>query len=193
MQKSLNFLTIIALFVATMFIFSCKEIPGPQGTAGTPGLNGRDGVAGAPGKEGNANVKGNVFNVKSSDWQKVFYTGSTTYYYYAVVFNIPEITQNVVDKGMVVCYRSGATTTSWAAMPYSFSFDSGSTVKVYNYDAVHALGKMFISLGSTDDLPFAPSSEQNYKVVVITPSGLSAHPNVNYKSYAEVADTFGLE
>ncbi len=196
--------TFSKLFFGLMIILlqtACvKEGPiGPSGAAGTNGATGAQGVQGVagsngtPGKDGNANVQGQVFNVKASDWQKVFYTGSTIYYYYAVGFNVPAVTQSVVDKGIVMCYRSGATTTSWAAIPYSYSFASGSTVKVINYDAVHSLGKVFISLSATDDLPGVPTSEQNYKVVVITPQGREANPDLNWKNYAEVAKAFDLD
>jgi hypothetical protein len=197
MSKIIKNFAILMLFVTTIILFSCAKdgadgLPGAAGSAGLNGVNGKDGAAGANGKDGNANVQGKVYNVKANDWVKTNYTGSSTYYY-SVVFNIPEITQAVMDRGLVMCYRTGPNTTLWFAMPYSYSYASGSTTKVVSYDAVHFLGKEVITITDTDDLPTAPSTEQNYKVVVITPSGLAANPNINYKNYAEVAATFGLE
>jgi hypothetical protein len=200
MSKIIKNFSFLVLFAITFITFSCKkEVVGPAGPAGASGLNGingtngKDGTSGTNGKDGNANVQGQVFKVDANKWQKVFYQGSTTYYYYEVSFDVPAITQSVVDKGIVACYRTGTNTNIWTALPYSFSFPLGSTVQVINYDVNHSLGKVYFRVSSTDDLLSAPVTEQNYKVVIITPQGKIANPNVNYNNYAEVAEKFGLE
>ena len=196
MQKLVSFLTISMLFAAILFQ-SCKGLPGTNGAQGNTGAQGPQGVQGASGtsgtngKDGNANVVGRALTIQPSEWKKYTYPDNT--YEYKAVVPIPEITQTVLDRGLVMVYRGNSSGKSWTAMPFNTAFQSGNTTYVYNFDFVHAFGAItFWEAISSGDTP-APTAASYYKVVVLTPQGRIANPGVNYKNYAEVAKAFDLE
>lgn len=196
MQKLISFLT-ISMFFASVLFQSCKGLPGTngaQGNTGATGAQGPQGVAGTTGsngKDGNANVLGRVLTVQASEWKKYTYQDNT--YDYKTVVPIPEITQAVLDRGLVMVYKGNSSGASWTAMPFNTAFQSGNTTYVYDFDFVHAFGAITLWESiSSGDTP-APTAARYYKVVVLTPQGRIANPNVNYKDYAEVAKAFNLE
>ncbi len=197
-----NFLALM-LFVTTLIMFSCAKDgadgqPGAAGLNGVNGANGKDGAAGTagtPGKDGNANVKSRVVTVNASDWIKSFYGTSTTQYYYRVNLPIPEVTKEILDKGLVMTYRSNSSSNanSFISLPFTSAFSAGTSTFITTWTPVHYEGGVTIWKEDSDLLTLEPTGGYTFKVVAITPSGLAAHPNVNYKNYAEVAATFNLD
>lgn len=193
------------LFFGLMLILlqtACvKEGPvGPAGaagvgTTGAQGTQGTQGVTGAAGKDGNANVKGQLFLVNASDWIKTFYGTSTTEYYYRATLPVPAITKDVLDKGLVVTFRSNSSTNanSFISLPYSSAFAFGSTTYITNWTPVHYEGGVTVWKEDSDLLTLAPTGGYTFKVVVVTPFGLASNPNVDWKNYAAVAKALDLE
>ena len=198
MQKLNSFFKTTLLLAIILVQFACKDgaagatgAPGATGAQGPQGVQGASGTSGTNGKDGNANVQGRVFSFQPSEWVKKPY-GTSGKYDYSVSAALPEITKSVVDKGMVVAYR-GNGSGGYTAIPLSYAFEGASKVYVISYDIVHYVGGVTIWKGDSDGLTIAPSSVEMYKVVVVTPQGRIANPDLNYKNYAEVAKAFDLE
>ena len=196
MQKLISFFTISMLFASVLFQ-SCKGLPGTNGAQGNTGATGAQGpqgpqgASGTSGKDGNANVQGRIFTFQPSEWIKKPY-GTAGKYNYSVAAIVSEITQSVVDKGMIIAYRSNGGG-GYVALPSNYSFEANSKTYVLNTDIVHYVGGVTFWRSDSDGFTLAPSSTEMYKVVVVTPQGRIANPDVNYKNYAEVAKAFDLE
>lgn len=106
---------LLALVIA--FTFSCSEdgAVGPQGTSGQNGTDGTDGTNGTDGTDGQ---DGNA-NVISSDWfTPSSYTLSTGFGGIKLLDHdqaAPEITQEIIDNGVVLVYGklNGYTSSVW--------------------------------------------------------------------------------
>ena len=90
------------------------------------------------------------------------YDASTKIYY--ITFFIPDITQNVIDNGIVTVYEksSSISTTSW--MPLPITLISGSDDLIINY--VLMQGVVQIQAMSTT----SPSSTQDFKICIQPPA-----------------------
>ena len=192
MRKITLFVTTILLLVTLLFQTSCVKdgVNGRDGLAGSQGAQGVQGVAGTSGtngKDGSTNVFGKVYNFQESDWMKVTLSGNK--FNYHIYANVPEITQVVVDRGMVAVYEK--TSIGFQALPYSYGFEYASKTYVIDYDAIHSLGGVAIFKAESDGLP-SKDGARTYKIVVISPSGLAAHPDVDFKNYSKVVEAFNL-
>lgn len=156
--------------ISTAMIFNGCAKDGATGPAGQKGIDGIDGI------DGNANVIGsNSVSVVSSDW-----TLSSNYY--STSFTLPAITQEVVDKGVVMVYEKLGT--SWQAMPYSLDIESR--------DFTFNVGTVKIWAHNSDfSAPTNPSA-QTYRIIAISASNLITHPNVDFKNYIEVKNNFNF-
>jgi len=177
------------------------NLKGPQGPIGPQGPQGPAGGA--------SNVNVDVFTVNGSDWlwnsQYVYETspGSYTEYftrYYVRMNNT--ITQNMLDKGLVLVYFTPSPVNNpnqWEPLQYQFDSSFGYTD---NYVYVTALGKVtlhyfFIQTDPTATLPtLSTYNDETRKFKIVTVQGttgtfmLSHH--VNLKNYDEVSKVTGL-
>jgi len=120
------------------------------------------------GNYGNANVINKTATLS--------YTLDTNNNMYSAVVSVPEITSNVINNGLVQCYMS--TGSSWMAVAnggVSCFIDAG-TVTFY-----------------TNISMFTSSPYTQVKIVIVSPAGRMANPNVNYKNYEEVKKAFNLK
>lgn len=191
MKKFTFFSTTLVLLVALLFQTSCRKgDTGPEGKAGTTGAQGAQGVQGVQGTNGkDANVFGKVYNFQASDWVKVP-KASGSKYDYRILVDVPAITQNVVDRGIVSVYVSNGNG-GFEAMPYSYSYAVGTSTFTGEYRVIHFLGGVAIYKVEVDGLPLQDSAK-SFKIVVISPSGLAAHPDVDFKNYSKVVEAFNL-
>jgi hypothetical protein len=144
---------------------------GPQGPAGPTGATGPQGADGATGADGNANVSSVLLTNRS-----VILTGFTQ-------FNVAAITQDVVDKGLVLMFfRITGSNSGFFAMPYA---EAGQTLALSSY------GVGYVSVKSN-----FTASGLDFRVVIIQGTSLTtfgaAHPNVNLRNYSEVASALHL-
>lgn len=115
------------VFALTVILASCKkEVIGPKGDMGSPGANGANGV-----------VVRNFTNVNPDT-----YLTSPTPAHYGAVLTIPEITQEVIDNGVVLVSIQQSQnlwasqyvdTLNWYSFPYSVYQNSTTshTIKYY--------------------------------------------------------------
>jgi len=93
-------------------------------------------------------------------------------------FNIPAITQDIVDSGVVLAYfRTTGSTGAYYALPYS---EAGRTITLSDFGVGYVNIKANFSQTGLD-----------FKIVVIPGGWVTtlqiAHPNINFKNYSEVA------
>ncbi|NOW94778.1 collagen-like protein [Mucilaginibacter sp. SG564] len=145
---------------------------GPQGATGNTGATGPQGPAGSNGTDG-ANGADGTMSVKSYLLinRSVTLTGFTN-------FNIPAITQDIVDSGVVLAYfRTTGSTGAYYALPYS---EAGRTITLSDFGVGYVNIKANFSQTGLD-----------FKIVVIPGGSVTtlqiAHPNINFKNYSEVA------
>jgi hypothetical protein len=106
-----------------LFFLSCtKQGPaGATGATGTQGPPGAQGSTGSQGPEGNANVTTVIFqNVTLTE------NGNT-------MFNIPAITQAILDSGVVVAYYQGLGGDTWFSLPVYY-LSGGTLTSITLYD-----------------------------------------------------------
>lgn len=160
-------------FIGMTMLTGCtKEVVGPKGEQGVQGEQG------PKGDKGNANVIGtNTITINSNDW-----TYNSSNREYTVGLNTPGITQDIVNNGLVQVFRVYSDVN--VSLPEiiighvtEFGFSNG-LVKLYRKKVD----------GST---PTEPSSGK-YRVVIISASGLAAHPDLDYTNYKEVKEAFNL-
>jgi len=146
---------------------------GPAGPAGPTGATGPAGPVGAPGADGKdgANIQTFLFTNKS-----VVLTGFNT-------FNVPAITQDIVNQGVVLVYfRSTGSTTGFYSLPY---VENDRNISLSSYGVGYINIKTNFNGGGLD-----------FKVVVIAGTSLTnlstSHPGLNLKNYSEVASALHL-
>lgn len=157
---------IIGSFLLTsVLFFSCAKdgLQGPQGPAGANGTNGTNGT------NGNANVI-------SKAAQNVSFTYSAGKNAYDANLICSEITQDVVDKGVVLCYERVAPN-QW--MPWNANI--GTTYYIYNFKLGEIVLEYRNTAGTTtnegdkllrfviipsQDVPKLPSDTRDYNQVI---------------------------
>ena len=182
------------LFLASISINACKsDAPGPgSGTTGATGATGSTGATGAQGSTGATGAGGpqgaggatgatgasGTANVQSFLLinQSVVIVGDTR-------FSVPEITQAIVNQGVILVYfRNTGTTASWNALPYS---QAGDTLTIDDY------GVGYVDLKANFN-----ASGLDFRIVVIAGGSLTtilvSHPGVNIFNYSQLASAFHL-
>lgn len=143
---------------------------GPAGPQGPTGATGPQGPAGANGQDGPGAQSFLLLN------KSVTLTGLTR-------LNVPAITADVVNKGLVLVYfRVTGTTTGYYALPYA---EADRTLSVSNY-----------GVGYVDIKANFTGSDLDFRVVVIPGSSLTTlsitHPGLNVRNFSQVASAFRL-
>lgn len=168
----------LAVMSAVIFMDACKAEKGevgPAGPAGIAGPTGANGAVGANGPTGTANVIYSPWSVISIT------TGSSAPFTAEVVAT--QITQDVLDKGVILCFFRNISTLEVFPLPYSFPTSSTATQEGY---ASYAVGK--IKLRSNVTL-----SQVGFRYVIIpggVPSGRMA--SLKSMSYEEIKSMFNL-
>lgn len=186
MKKTI--LKVTVSIITSLFFLSCSSDgaqgpAGPAGPAGTNGINGTNGTNGTNGINGNANVLGSEpFTTASNNWTSSVGGRAWT----ATLTGATSITQNIVDKGMVIVFRRYITNgvTQWAPLP-----DTNININIsYSY----SLGAIQFLAQSTNDTSIPNPGAVTFRYVVISPTNLSANPNVNWKNFSEVKKVLNL-
>ncbi len=146
---------------------------GPAGPAGATGSTGPQGPAGPAGQNGqDAAVNSYVFTNKG-----VVLVGNTR-------FNLPAITQSIVNSGIVLAYfRNTGTTTSWNALPYA---EAGNTLTIASY------GVGYIDLKAN-----FLGSGLDFRFVIIPGTSLTnmmaKNPGLNLNNFSQVQAALNIQ
>ena len=181
-MKTITRILGVALTVA-MFIFldACKGEKGDVGPAGTAGPTGVAGTTGANGAVGATGATGTA-NVIYSPWSVIsISTGSSAPYTAEVAAS--QITQDILDKGLVLCFFRNTSTLEVFPLPYSFPTSATTTQEAY---ASYVIGK--IKLRSNITL-----SSVGFRYVIV-PGGIAGGRKaaVDYTDYEAVKKYYNL-
>lgn len=149
-----------------------KGDTGPAGPKGDPGLN------------GNYNVDAFTFDISSWTAQ-----GAEGTFGYQVVstLNIPELTSDIVDEGLVMVYFQFSGDPAWYALPYTYP--SGSYTEVMDYWAL--VGQLVLRVRATDYAAAQPVGKA--RVVIASADGLAEIGELDWADYQRVSAELGLE
>lgn len=150
------------LILSALILSSCRGLPGRDGYDGRDGKDGKDGLG---------VVKTILVNVPENSWKYSFADNNN--YFYATV-DMPEITEDIFDKGLVKMYRVynyDKTNASQIEMPYvrpqEWTPDEGLSWCFYTevVDYEYFIGSMTIAYTASDfdyelDKSFVPEAMQ---------------------------------
>lgn len=159
-----------------------KGDTGASGANGTNGTNGEQGAKGDKGDTGTANViYSGWFAPGASEWQKL----SEINYTYTI--NEQRITQDIVDRGVVLVYsRQNAGSASYL-LPLTLTNSSS----ISNYNVGMSFEKVIINFLELLEPSGKPANNLQFRYVII-PGGIQARANLDYTSYDAVAHAFGI-
>lgn len=134
------------------------------------------GPKGDKGATGNANVIGtDALVVLSADWLEAG-NGWTR------ALSVPEITQEVMDHGLVQVFIRYNT---WWPLP---DFQ-GVRQTTFGVD----VGEVLLYCANIDNSAAIRPADREFRIVVIAPAQLDAHPDVNWNNYTEVQEALDLK
>ena len=161
---------------------------GPAGPAGTAGTAGSQGAVGPTGPTGVAatNTSTNVIfsdwlTPLPLDWQII----SEKSYIYRI--NEVKITQDIIDKGVVLAYSRQFSNGPAYLLPMMLETNSGLT----NYNISVNLGKVNFLFYELRDIQGKPATGLQYRYVII-PGGVKSRANIDYSNFNEVSKAFGI-
>jgi hypothetical protein len=172
-MKTSPFKLISRLSLLALLPFLMTSCVGPRGPQGPPGQDGRD---------GNANVFSINYEVLIEDWYDVG-TPGTDEFFLAVDLDVPEITSDIVENGVVLVYYRADLNSPWLFLPYTFiSHKDGYVEKL---DFIYDL--QFVGLQSMATDKNASAWEGFFRVVIADgwPAG---KVEVDKSSYQDVAN-----
>jgi len=159
-----NFMRLTSMLCIGSLIFSGCAKDGPVGPAGQTG---------ATGAQGNANVQSGTY----TNLAFAFVAANNDYELY---INDPAITQTALDQGAVLVYFQATTNTSgWTMLPGTFN-----NIAI---NVSFGLGQVEVTDGTM------PSGLFNFRIVVIPPFIMHAHPDLNTKDFNAVQKMFNLK
>jgi hypothetical protein len=209
----------VLLVLVIVFTFSCSEdgAVGPQGSTGkdgqngTNGLDGQDGTNGVDGQDGNANVM-------ASDWFKpssyILSTGFGGINLLEHDQAAPEITQEIIDTGVVLVYGklNGYISSVWptdqvSLLPITLTY-SVSPANIDTFTALLSVGNIKIRFTNNNNTYSSLGTNHFFRYVVIPSSGSSsgriadfsrksleddlANDGVDINNYTEVLAYYGM-
>ncbi len=160
-MKTTNFFSFVVLIlILGLTLNSCS---GEDGADGEIGLQGTEGIDGTNGQDGNANVVSVLFE------DQTISTGIT-------VIEIPELTQDIFDNGIVYGYVTVTGNDYWEVLPLSQSKEI-----ILEIDRIE-IGQ--VTLRST-------FTQSNLRLRFVLVEGTDAS-GVNFKNYEEVQSYLNL-
>jgi hypothetical protein len=139
---------------------------------------------GPAGKDGNANVQstGEV-DLSSLTWT---YQGDPSNDAYSCVYSNSAITQDVLDKGLVMAYIK--TLNGWAPLPFSAVIYGTDDI---TFEIVNGEIRFYYRDNNELTTTYDPSNTSLIVRVVIIPSQIKK-PNVDHYNYQEVKEAYNL-
>jgi len=161
---------------------------GDKGDPGAPGGNGANGQQGATGEKGDKGDPGTAnviysewFTPNSGNWQKV----SDINYTYTITES--RITQEIVDRGVVLAYSRQSTNSASYLLPLTLTTSSS----ISNYNVGMSFGNVIINFLELLEPSGQPANNLQFRYVII-PGGVQARANLDYSNFDAVAKAFGI-
>jgi Collagen triple helix repeat (20 copies) len=164
---------------------------GATGATGNTGATGSQGQMGVTGLPGNANVKVRLVSAPSNVWGLTTSTiiGNT----YDCYVPLPEITQAIHDRGLVLVFISdGSDQSTWFGLPYLQVFKSSTLTYTSIFKASSKVGNVYFTKQDSDGTTPGLPSLRYFKVVIVEGTG-ALPPNVDPTNYKQVAKYLNFE
>ncbi|MEM6768247.1 MAG: hypothetical protein AAF824_22550 [Bacteroidota bacterium] len=174
---------LFSLFLAAVvFMSSCV---GPEGPPGPPGFDGLDGRNGQDG----LSAYSVTYSMTANDWQANGAPGDEGYFLFLDI-DVPEITFNIVESGLVLAYYREQEDDPWIALPYTFISHDPSTNYIETLDFIYA--QQYFSLKSQATDREATPFEGFVRIVVADAIPLGK-TEIDLRDYDQVAAYYGLK
>ncbi len=173
-----NAFTRFSLFATSVMMLTAVSCVGPVGPQGPQGRDGRD---------GNANVWSINYLAIESDWYGVGTAGDPGYFL-ALDLNVPEITTDIVNNGVVMVYYRETDGSPWVALPYTFI--SHDPEYIEKLDFIYDLS--FVGMQSQASDRQATPYAGTYRVIVATAVPLGKK-DIDWSDYDTVAEYLGVD
>lgn len=171
-MKVVSTFTRIAL-LSVMALFTAVACQGPRGPEGPSGQDGRDG------QDGNANVISINYFVGEENWYDVGTPGENDFFL-AADLDVPEITQDIYDNGLVLVYYRANDDEPWIALPYTFISHEPSYVE--KLDMIYNVSFVGLQSQATDKGASAWTGIFRVIVAEAVPVGKTAFDYSDYES-----------
>ncbi len=178
-QKPFLFSAFLAL---VLFMSSCV---GPEGP---PGFDGRDGLDGRDGQDG-LSAYSVTYSMTAADWEANGQPGDEGHFLFLDI-DVPEITFNVVESGLVMAYYRELENDPWIALPYTFISHDPNTNYIETLDFIYA--QRYFSLKSQATDREATPFEGFVRIVVADAIPLGKN-EIDLRDYDQVAAYYGLK
>jgi hypothetical protein len=182
MKKS-NFNYLLTLVIISFLGCAKDGETGPDGPPGPAGPQGLTGANGNSGAAGNANVHSKTFNLTSSDWTQ---SGAFTY---LATMPDSDITQAIVDSGIVNVYYFEPSASAWTPLPYTQVLHNSNDFLTWSYSYI--TNQINLKVEDFATTPLNPGNT-DFRVITVSSFGRIANPHLNWNSYEEVKATFNL-
>ncbi len=188
-SKLSNTMVILTMLLS---LVSCE---GPEGPAGSDGLEGAQGVQGATGAQGPAGPIGSA-NVIYSPWITNVWEKISNTKFIADDIEAPKITQEILDKGVVLVYFKESADSNFIKMLPSAFYLNGELI--FTIDSSAEVGKLTVFHGASKAPngegieTFRPDSQTRYIIIPGGVAGRVKYP-VDFNNYEEVCSYFGIE
>ena len=206
MQKKITNLAAIFLLVISlgMMVNGCSKT-GPEGATGPQGTQGPQGPQGVQGPQGNANVFTDTFTIRNRDWlmsSDYWYTvNSSISIGYQTRYHdqqISELTNGILDSGMVLTFFRSSVLDSFQWSPLPFSFIAQGQQYFYNFAYETMLNKVRFHYFYSENIvgPTLPNIAADsiathlFKIVLIAGQLVTGmkHCGINTSDYGQVMD-----
>ena len=179
-------INLIFMFFAVLAVFSCRGEDGEKGEQGPPGSA----------------------NVIYSDWfTATSYTSSTVFGITNLTYvkDAPQITQDILDKGVVLVYGnlSGYVSTVWpvgqvSQLPIALTYVQSGQTMTDTWSAIQTVGKMTIKFVNDKNLYTSTglATTHKFRYIIIIPGGQPiGKSSIDYSkmSYEEVCERFNIK
>ncbi len=178
-MKTMPYSLITRLAVLALLPILMTACVGPVGPRGQDGRDGRDG------QDGNANVFSINYVVQAADWYDVG-TPGTDDFFLALDLDVPEITTDIVENGLVLVYYRADANSPWLALPYTYISHNPSYLE--KLDFIYDL--QFVGLQSMATDKNASAWEGYFRLVIADgwPAGKVDVDQNDYEAVAEFLD-----
>lgn len=167
------FLLIISAAVLTLAGCAKDGETGPAGKDGANGLN------------GNANVQHFSFSINPGDWSTYGTPGNTGHGLY-YERNIPEITQDIIDNGLVKTYiLTGGYQIALPTIIYTPSY------QIQYFDA-SSVGTLEIDLLLSNLATPTVSGSFSFKCIIIDGTVRAMNPDIDWNNYNQVKSRLNI-
>ena len=182
----LKYLLIIVSSISLIFIMNCEGPEGPTGPAGTQGPQGEQGTEGPEGPAGTANVINSEW-ITLSDLEAPSDTTFLSRTYNKWEISAPEITQEIIDQGVILVYFS----LNGAILPLPTTFGGGNPI--YITFAPFQPGILSILAQNLDNTASNLNLAIQFRYIII-PNGMPAKANlVDMNDYHAVMEYYGID